>query len=288
MEHVKRVMPRDYTLFDASDLHFGALNCHTKGVAKMIAKIQTTPNAYLSMMGDAMEAILPNDKRYAHSTVDRAMLTPQAQRDALIEAFRPIADRIIAWGIGNHELKLINTLNVSADICKALGVEYGGYSYIFTATTAKGRPMHRMMLTHGAGGMPQGAKDPVQRDANRRAWLKRKLANTGWNGCVYMSMGHTHHGLIQPPTTELEVGLVMSDSGHIEQIRRSSVKQSSRIIPVDDRWYANRPSFLRTYAPPGSGVTPYSEMAMYAPADLGWLEVEVKDGNVVNVVNVKV
>ena len=43
-----------------------------------------------------------------------------------------------------------------------------------------------------------GAKDPIQKDANQRAWLVNQLAPLAGD-CALHLMGHVHTLLVQPP-----------------------------------------------------------------------------------------
>ena len=59
--------------------------------------------------------------------------------------------------------------------------------------------------------------------------------------------------------------------------------QSAGFIPPDARWYATTGSFRKMYSPSGPGATDYAEMAGYAPSEIGYAKVIVKDCNVVGV-----
>ena len=113
MELIKRVMPRDYVLIDSSDYHYGSLNCSRDKIKEMVAKVVSKRNYFLVNKGDSIEAILPNDKRYASCgmAIKEGLLTPAQQADAVVKDFMPIKDKIIAWGFGNHEYKLLNTMD---------------------------------------------------------------------------------------------------------------------------------------------------------------------------------
>lgn len=283
MELITRDMPLDYTLIDSSDYHYGALNCSRDAIRAMIDKVATKRNYFLANKGDSIEAITPDDKRFASCSADvkNNLLTPQQQADALITDFLPIRKKIVAWGHGNHEYKLINTADFGKYIAGQLGVPYGSVAYKFIAAH-KGETMHKFYLTHGYGSLPRGAKDPIQREANVKAALRRKLENTGHADCIYMSMGHTHQLITVNPTIENQLYLT-DDGNNLKQHYRVQEKQNKAHISPDSRWFGCSGSFLKLYSPPGSHAIGYAEVAMYGPGEIGWLEVHVQGGQVVAV-----
>ena len=52
---------------------------------------------------------------------------------------------------------------------------------------------------------------------------------------------------------------------------------------ADARWYATTGSFRKMYSPSGSYATDYAEMAGYAPSEIGFVKVIVKDRQIVEV-----
>jgi hypothetical protein len=284
MELITREMPLDYTMVLTSDWHMGPLNCHHEGVAVMVDKVARKRNYFMLTIGDLIDAILPNDKRYAHCSMafDKTMaLTPQAQADQVINYLRPIRKKVCAVGIGNHEFHHINTIDIAGYIADTLEIPYGSVSYKFTATH-KGAVQHKFFCTHGRGNLPKGAKDPIQREANRKAALKAKLDGTKHADCILLAMGHTHQLIVVEPTVHKE--LMLTDNGaELRQQYRYHSAQNEPYIPPECRWYLNTGSFLKLYSPPGMRAISYGEMALYAPAEMGWIEVHVRGGEVASV-----
>lgn len=60
----------------------------------------------------------------------------------------------------------------------------------------------------------------------------------------------------------------------MKEIRRITKRG---IIP-DARWYATTGSFRKMYSPSGSFATDYAKMAGYAPSEIGYAQVIVRDG----------
>lgn len=291
MEIIKRQIERDATIIDASDLHWDALNCDKAGVRQMIQKVIDNNNngnpTYLNLKGDLMEAIVPGDKRYNTLTHDMEMPTPQHTAEVLIKLLRPVREFILAIGDGNHELKLSNIMNFGKYMASCLDVPHGAYTYVTEFVDKRNRKLFKTFSTHGSGRLPKGAKDPIQRLANKKAHLKRKLEATQFRDCIYSSMGHTHQLLVVEPTYAMQ-NILTTRNGTIQSKDRPSVKQNASYIPPENCWYANTGGFLKLYSPPGSGITGYAEMALMEPTDLGWCEIDIKSGEIVGVREVKI
>ena len=176
MEIIKCTVPDSFTICDMSDLHLGSPNCAEETLQEVVAKIHDTKDCYVIFKGDAIEAILPNDKRYLHSAVREGLQSPKAQADRVIDLFKPIRKRILGWGIGNHELKLWNTMDFGKYIADQLETPYGAYNFKLHFLTKNNELMFKTYHTHGMGGMV------TQDGARQQARLARTLAPQGL-GC---------------------------------------------------------------------------------------------------------
>lgn len=279
-------MPDNYTLVDCSDLHLGSPNTSIETIEKMVELVASRKNCFLVCKGDAIDAILPSDKRYATCGIDikNMLMTPKEQADKVIQLFWKIRKNVVAWGFGNHEYKLLNTMDFGRYIADELDVPYGSYCFKLSMMTKGKTPelMHKMYMTHGYGSINSMAKDDIQRLANRRAALKQKLSNSGHGDVVYMSCGHTHQLLVVEPT--MEDRLFLTDDGNaIHQHYHVNPAQNLPYIPPDARWYACTGSFMKLYSASGSFAISYGEVAGYAPSEIGWVEVSVVDRKVTDV-----
>lgn len=283
MELITAVVPEDFVLYDMSDLHVGSPLCSIGAIQEVVAEIAANPKARVIVKGDAIECILPNDKRYVHTGIMDEYKTPKAQADVVIDLFMPIKKKILAWGIGNHCLRLINTIDLAKYMADSLGVPYGAYNFKVSYYSKKDNSyMFKTYHTHGWGGSQSNAKDDIQRDANLRASLKHKLAKSGHADCIYMSRGHDHQLTVVEPT--IQNRLYLTDDGtQIHQHYRQHTDQSASFIPPDARWYATTGSFRKMYSPSGSFATDYAEMAGYSPSEIGFVKVIVKDKQIVDV-----
>ena len=287
MEIISHKLPRNGIVIDTGDWHFGSTNCHKEGINRMVERCLEI-DAYMILKGDLMETISPDDKRYNVHDRDKKLVNAGEQRKAIIEVLKPIKHRILAIGIGNHELKDQNKVEHGKDICDALETPYGAYTFVIEFRDEEtGRIMFKTFHSHGAGRLRSQAKDLLQREANRKASLKVKLVGTKISDCIYMSMGHTHQLLTIKPNFDCETLLTTSQNG-VHQHEIPETNQAAKNIPPDQRFYANTGSFLKLYSPNGSGIVPYGELAMFEPADLGWIEFEFKDGRIVDVREVKI
>lgn len=114
MEIVRHKLPRDFTLLLTSDYHLGNVNCHKELLREMVASVKDRKRkkikAFLTNLGDNLDSIAPNDKRYKHASVDfkDMLMTPKAQANAVVELLHPIREQVLAIGEGNHEAHLWN------------------------------------------------------------------------------------------------------------------------------------------------------------------------------------
>lgn len=283
MELIKRELPRSYKAIDTADFHLGSSNCHKEGIINLVKRVKEL-DAIVFLKGDLFEAIIPGDKRFNLDAHDMDLKTPDDQIEWLSTQFKDIKDNIAVVLMGNHEYKIIHYRNMIKNFCEKLKLDYdkvyGGAICKFIATNG-GRVMHKHLLTHGNKGLPPGAKDPIQREANRKAAQKRTLEELGFADCIYSSQGHHHQLVIVEPTCENHLYLT-DDGKSIKQKYRVQSKQNIDYIPPDSRWYAGTASYRKTYCKPGSKIIDYGE-GKFPPAPLGHVELEIIDGELVSV-----
>lgn len=275
-------MPDDFTVVDCSDLHLGSPNCSEESIYEMVESISKDAATFLIFKGDAIEAILPNDKRYVHSAVKNDLKSPKEQADRVIEMFTPIKDRILAWGTGNHELKLMNTMDFGRYIAESLGVPYGAYNFKIAFNDKDDKLMFKTYHTHGMGGLHSNAKDEIQYEANRKAGLKHKLAKSGHADCIYMSRGHDHQLIVVEPTVQNKLYLTDDGNGIHQHYHQPSIQNAS-FIPPDSRWYATTGSFRKMYTKSGTYAIDYAEVVGYSPSEIGCVVVTVENKKIADV-----
>lgn len=281
MKVITKFMPRDYNLYISSDIHLGS-NCISEDALKeMVNECKKDRKGYMTNIGDNIEAIAPNDKRFALSS--NPYQSSHEQADAFIEIFKPIANKILAIGLGNHEYKLYNTLQVDRYIAQALGVDYGTYSYKLVMKDKNTQElMHKFHFWHGAGHIGSMAKDKIQADGNMKAALKKKLSNIGHGDCIAHFMGHIHKFLIVNPTVNDDLYLTTDELGRIKQHYKHHENQAADFIPPDARWYVANGSFMKSFSTDTDYIS-YAEVAGYSPAEIGYVKAIIRDGNLVDI-----
>lgn len=277
MEIFNCEMPRNYELVISSDLHLGSPCVCENSIGELVEYVATTKNCFHTNIGDNIEAILPNDKRFVFS--DSKYKTPQQQADAVIELFNPIKKQTLAIGIGNHEFKLVNSFNIGKYIADELEVMNGSYCYKLQIYN-KGNLAHKMFFTHGMGQVTSNAKDEIQAEGNKKAALKNKLSKASHGDVILMCMGHVHKSIIVEPTINNKLYLTTDKVGKIQQHYRYVEQQNGDFIPADAKWYVSNPSFMKSHAPVGSGYISYAEVAGYEPSEIGFTKVIVEDNMV--------
>lgn len=252
----------------AGDLHFGTLACHTKGWERLLERVANESGTYLLLMGDLLEAIAVDDPRW-HAEVHDGKMTPLMQADALVESLRPIRRKVIALLTGNHEQKLWRFGDLTRYMCQRTDIEYGGYSCKVEVRHG-GKRTYKLYATHGRLTVNSIADDPVRRLSNFRLSIKRRLQHLAGD-CAVMATGHCHKLLTLQPEAEL---YLTDDGEHLHASYTEGI-QGGRYIDPNLRWYASTGSFLKSAV---VGATTYSEQSMYAPVQMGYVELVVRDG----------
>lgn len=256
------------------DNHDGSYMSHESGVGELVDTIASRANTICGHMGDGIEAISIDDKRYDLTEKESI---PLQQAKSFIKRVKPIAPKMKFELLGNHCLKLWKFGNLAQYMADELGVVYGTYSAIIVVSDEHGL-LYRMYVSHGYGVLSSNAKDPEQRKANKAASLKQRLKNKAGD-CLIMAMGHTHQLIVVPPSEEL---VMVHESGKPKQKYVSQGNPLSNYIEPNRRWYVNTGSFYKLYTD-DIEVSGYGEIKGYDPTELGYATVEVRDRKVVNI-----
>jgi len=284
VELIKLETPMDGTIFDVSDLHYGALNCRRDLIDVLIDDIDRTKQAQVYLKGDLMDAITPDDKRFKMCSVDvkAGILTPHDQADAILKQFRPVKKKISVINLGNHEYKLLGVFDFTKYLASGLEAHHGGYSCKVHHINSKGETLFKIFATHGGGSLTRGGKDLETREGLQKSHLRRKLGGLHQADAIYSTMGHCHQLLVSEPTANRKLNMV--DDGVQNYIRSDlSIKQNAPYIPDEFRWYGCSGSFLDTFTPSGSQAISYSEVGMFGPTKLGYIKIHVQGGEIVEV-----
>jgi len=265
---------KNIVIYNASDFHVGS-KCFHENAAKALIQRIADENAYLTFGGDAIEGKTVDSPHFNPDSLDTKKLNIHKQAKAFVELLKPIANRVLMIQMGNHELYLLKNFDIIVYICDLLGRPqvYGRYQ---TWLNVCGVTLH---FWHGRPSMPRGAKDPIQREANQKAWLKNKMFQLAGSAHAQY-MAHTHHCMIVPPIEQY----ALLDSG--EDVRGTYFTEQPREIdgkvwvPPDARWYVNTGTLRR-----GGGFDhqDYSEIAGYAPPPIACTKTTISGGRIENI-----
>lgn len=155
METIKRTLNTNkvVNLYIFGDEHIGDANCDINYLKKRIEKVANDPNGVWIGNGDIMNTALKNSVSDVYNS-----WTPMEEMKFAIELFKPIADKCLCFGSGNHENRVAKdtSIDVSWVVASELGVPYFENSAIIFlrfGMTNKQRPIvYSIFVRHGSGG----------------------------------------------------------------------------------------------------------------------------------------
>lgn len=239
-----------FTIYPLGDVHFGSVNCDVQAFDDVVAEIRENPNALWVGMGDMVESIAPNDKRWHAGGVDEKVVNLASQDrigDVYVEKLawklRGIADKCICYGDGNHEAAFNKHYytNLSVRVLEEIGrpdayTEWACLTRLSFEGKQGDRHTVRLFSSHGwQGGRMDGAK------VNE---VRRLMAYV--DADIYLQ-GHSHSKFVVPQT-------------------RLDANQSWTKLVAKKVYVAHTGSFLRTLQ---HGSVGYAERAGYPPTTLG-------------------
>ena len=272
MERIVKEIPLDCEIALISDTHIGSFKCHDSGIDEAIDFVASKKNRYWTHLGDWIEANTTDDKRYDVETNEQPI--PLLQADEVVKKFKRIAKKGLAGLLGNHERKQHRVGNFVRDkICKELSIPYGTYECRLILQPPKENPL-RFFLTHGTKVFRSYAQTEFQIHANKQAALKRYLKNK-MADCHLMATAHAHWLTVLAP----DKTLYLTDGiKGVKQNRLSQQPEGKGYIHPDSRYYCCTGSFYKLYV---DGISGYNEP--YDPNDLGFLNVIIEGGKIVDV-----
>lgn len=230
MERIVKEIPLDCEIALISDTHIGSKKAHITGIQRAVDFVKKKPNRFWIHLGDWIEAITTDDKRYETETTEQPI--PELQAKEAIEIFGSIAGQGICGLLGNHERKLSRTINFGRMICEGLNIPYATES-ARVLFEHEGRLLFKFFISHGNKVFRSNAKDFIQREANKKAALKVSLQYK-MGDCSLMACGHAHWLGIVPPAKLLY--LQDTESG-IKHKYLNQDETPDGYIDFDRRWY---------------------------------------------------
>ena len=190
-----KILSPDFTevsVIVLSDLHYGNPFCSLKHFQRTINFIKERENCFCFLNGDLIEAVTKNSKGDVYTQT----VTPQEQRDAVIDLLIPIKDKVLGCCTGNHEARIYNDTGVdlTKDIAEALRVPYRPEGMLFKIYFGQGanrvQGQHYVFtsyITHGYGG------------ARTKASKAIKVERTAsWISADWYAMSHDHVVNVSP------------------------------------------------------------------------------------------
>jgi hypothetical protein len=207
------------------------------------------------------------------------------QKKGFLDFFDSIGDKCLEVGIGNHEHRIMNMMNVAEDIAEKWNTRWGTPITIMDFGVFKAFLWHPFKFT-----MNLNAGDPQQRYTNECMRIRRAMRyKPGASDCLVNVMSHIHKKRISPPMCRKQLYLG-SDQGGFQAF---NPKESMMFDPGTGRSYY--PEDYRYFASTGAlygeyvdGDYTYAETMNYDPTDLGWIEAVVRNGKFVTLQEVKV
>ena len=275
-------MPSNFELVLAGDFHVGNADISEHKIQRLKAKLKAKKNIFMSLGGDQLEAIDVSDKRFNLDEHTGGGMSSRIdmQRNAFIEYFTEVSDKILWILDGNHEVKWWNQFRPSNDIAEAFKTTYANGAMCKAIF-----PGFRLLDWHGCGYINSKAGDSAQRASNNRISLKRKLRDLPGADCEVVSCHHFHKIIVAPPNEIMEMISDKENSklvSHYTKPQRIWIDQKKDLyrLPEDDKWFVCSGSFLRSYV---EGRMSYAERFGYKPTQLGVLIVKVKNDKVVDI-----
>lgn len=232
------------------DTHLGSLACDESILKGHLLDIQKEKNSSIILMGDLLDLVSEDDKRWSPETIARKYNIEDLGNwsDLLIDAVSgllfPVKNKILFSLSGNHETgyEKKHHIQVSRKICKNLQTSYGGYDCLFTLKFTDGfkSKNYTARAVHGSG----GASTSAGRTNRLLHYMRRTL-------CNLVMVGHMHGN-------ESTERVLFKQQGS----KKKKVKQYGTVTGC----------YLDTYI---SGVTTYGEKAGYKPGEMGHPRIKI-------------
>lgn len=185
---IKHSFPGEIVIYPIADVHYGAVEHNEQAWRMVLDEILQQDNAYVILNGD----LVNNSTRNAIGSGVYTDIPPRLQKEYMVEALRPIADRLLCATSGNHERRTSRetSQDITYDICARLGKEsLYRENAAFMAIQIGDRDVFTFAVTHGSGG---GGMTGAS--VNRGESFSRVV------DVDCLITGHTHKGTITRPS----------------------------------------------------------------------------------------
>lgn len=194
------------------DIHIGHVNVDYEYLESVIDYIKRTDRCWFIGMGDYMDSITVNDRRFNWDSIDLSCKTPNEQYEKIVELFKPIRRKCIGLLTGNHEYSLWNNQK-SGDYVSALCIRlsddnyvipYGTYDAVFLLDFQREQTGSRVVKIYAHHGWTSA------RTEGGIAVRLRDMQETFPNMDIY-AMGHIHRLGMMPLIQQLEVARIKGE-----------------------------------------------------------------------------
>lgn len=226
-----------------ADLHVGDQRFDAAAFQRLLAWCREAENRRVILNGD----LIDNAIRESVGDPYESALAPQAQKHFIEDALKPIADKILCAGVGNHEERSYRHggHDPAEDIARFLGVPYfreGAFLFVSLGHSSrnKGPITHTIYVTHGwAGGRTPGA---ALNNAERLEQITDAdhyvLGHTHKPMAYYKSWFRpepVHHGMERVRHTFVNGGSLLGWGGYSERKGLAPTEQMMPVLVLDGR-----------------------------------------------------
>lgn len=242
MEIVQQHLSRDFDIieiFSVNDLHVGDPLHDGKMFDRFLKMIKEQDNRFIVLAGD----LIDNPTRNSVGDTYESLMSPQEQKEFVIEKLEPIADRILFICDGNHEARNVRGDGqlITRDIAFALKKKDvyrapGGFLQVTFGAKRNGkRRSYVGYITHGSGG-----------GATSGNALNKVESLSYFAQADFYIMGHNHKRIVADNVVQLR-----------PDTRNGIVRAISPICIVAGAWmdYGGYGQF-KMYRPGGKGTVP--------------------------------
>jgi len=235
-----------------SDAHVGNPLFSEKHFKRTLDFIADNADVFCILNGDLVEAITKTSKGILFDQ----KITPQEQRDYVIELLKPIKEKILGATWGNHERRIYNEvgLDVMQDIVKALATKKYPLGLPYRAEGM----IHKIKFGHGNEGHPDksyvfwGYCTHGYGGARTKSGKAVKVERTAtWVNCDFYAMSHDHVVNVAP-------------DDYLDHDDRETIDKETNF--VTGKVVSHRKMLIKTNAYLKWGG--YSEMGGFPPVDL--------------------
>lgn len=270
----------DHDLYLAGDMHEGARALASEELGAFIEDIVSNQRGRFIGMGDYVEAILVDDRRFDLDTVDVELSRPLRQYKSIKGKLLPIKEKTLLLIQGNHDYHIARKYgNFLEEWCGEWNIPYGTFTSVLQVCDKQDRQLYKIFLWHGRGSMKSRIDDAGERRHVLERALKRKLY-LKMSDCLIMTMAHTHRLIVKPPETSLALfSHPPSTSGQrLKSWYEGTESSRHGYINPSGRWYVNTGGFLRMYV---EGISTYNEIFDSDPLEIGYIKIFCREGKVI-------